>query len=292
MLLAAAIAVFAAQVTVTTSASAHTMGDGSTMNDDHRGPGAVVDLIRAAFASAPFLRFDNAAGGGYIGKVADKAGITCITDLNVPSTGAMGVHFVNPGLIDLNDDPTVNDTIDAGKPEVLVYEPDAAGHYNSSRSSTSSCRRNGMPHTPARRPCSGMSSCPPTRPIGSACRPITHFTRGSGSSTRAARSRCGTRTCTVPEQLTWRATRGRNPRAPSARYRRFVTQMKGTALMPAVDAPETAAPQRLRPTMYGMRARRNAVSGPACAAANAASKASPAALAMPSAYCAANSMLP
>ncbi len=129
MLLAAAIAVLAAPVTVTTSASAHTMGDGSTMNDSHRGPGAVVDLIRAAFASAPFLRFENAAGGGYVGKVADKAGITCITDLNVPSAGAMGVHFVNPGLIDLNDDPTVNDTIDASKPEVLVYEPDAAGHY-------------------------------------------------------------------------------------------------------------------------------------------------------------------
>ena len=73
MLLAAAIAVLAVPVTVATSASAHTMGDGSTMNDNHRGPGAVVDLIRAAFASAPFLRFDNAAGGGYIGKVADKA---------------------------------------------------------------------------------------------------------------------------------------------------------------------------------------------------------------------------
>ena len=44
-----------------------------------------MDLIRAAFATAPFLRFENAAGGGYVGKVADKAGITCITDLNVPS---------------------------------------------------------------------------------------------------------------------------------------------------------------------------------------------------------------
>ena len=58
------------------------------MNDSHRGPGPVVDLIRAAFVSAPFLRFENAAGGGYaLGKVADKAGITCITDLNVPSAG-------------------------------------------------------------------------------------------------------------------------------------------------------------------------------------------------------------
>ena len=91
--------------------------------------GSFFDLVRAAIATAPFHSLDVAQNfGGYIVKVADKAGITCISDLNVPSEGTMGVHYLNPSLVDLNGDPTITDTIDASKPEALVYEPDGAGH--------------------------------------------------------------------------------------------------------------------------------------------------------------------
>ena len=92
--------------------------------------GSTFDLVRAAVATARFHNLDVAQKfGGYGAEVADKAGITCIADPTVPSAGTMGVHFLNPGLIDLNDDPNVNDTIDASKPELLVYEPDGAGHF-------------------------------------------------------------------------------------------------------------------------------------------------------------------
>ena len=50
--------------------------------------------------------------------------------------------------------------------------------------------------------------------------------------------------------------------------------------------------ERVRPTMYGMSALRNAMSGPGIAPANASSNASSAALAIPSAYSSAKSMLP
>ncbi len=118
MVLAAAIAVLAGPLSLVTSASAHTMGNGSTMNDTRGGPGPVVELIRAAVATAPFLRFENAARGGYSIQVADINGITCIADPTVPSAGAMGVHYLS----------ALDNMVEASKPQVLVYEPDGAGH--------------------------------------------------------------------------------------------------------------------------------------------------------------------
>ncbi len=92
--------------------------------------GSIFDLFRAAIATAPFHSLDTATNvGGYVVEVQDLAHITCIADPTVPSVGAMGVHFLNPSLIDLSNDPNVTDTIDASKPEALVYEPDGAGHF-------------------------------------------------------------------------------------------------------------------------------------------------------------------
>jgi hypothetical protein len=92
--------------------------------------GSVFDLFRAAIATAPFHSLDVAKRfGGYTAEVADVDKLTCIADPNVPSAGAMGVHFLNPGLADLAKDPAVTDTIDASRPELLVYEPDGAGHF-------------------------------------------------------------------------------------------------------------------------------------------------------------------
>ena len=144
MLLAAAVAVLAAPVTMATSASAHTMGDGSTMNDNHSGPGPVVDLIRAAFASAPFLRFEKPPAGATSAKSPTRPDHVHHRPER-PERAAMGVHFLKPGLIDLNDDPTVDDTIDASEPEVLVYEPDAAGHYRLVALEYVILQRSGMP---------------------------------------------------------------------------------------------------------------------------------------------------
>jgi hypothetical protein len=75
-----------------------------------------VSLIRAAFATAPYLRFENAGESGYGTLVADKDGITCIAQ---PGDGVMGEHYLNGALLDAE--------VEVTQPELLVYEPDASG---------------------------------------------------------------------------------------------------------------------------------------------------------------------
>jgi len=116
-LVAVAFAALAAPVTIATSASAHTMDDGNPTRAARNGPSAVLDLIRAAIATAPYHSLDLANRAGYTTKVADTAGITCIAE---PGQGAMGVHFLSG----------VDNTVEANKPELLVYEPDSAGRFN------------------------------------------------------------------------------------------------------------------------------------------------------------------
>jgi hypothetical protein len=65
----------------------------------------------AKSATARFHDLDQAMAAGWNVTVADAAGLTCIAQ---PGVGAMGVHMMNPSLID--------GTIDATKPEMLVYE--------------------------------------------------------------------------------------------------------------------------------------------------------------------------
>jgi hypothetical protein len=62
-------------------------------------------------ATARFHDLDKAMAAGWNVKVADAAGLTCIAQ---PGVGAMGVHMMNPSLID--------GTISATEPEMLVYE--------------------------------------------------------------------------------------------------------------------------------------------------------------------------
>ena len=66
----------------------------------------------AKSATARFHDLDQAIAAGYSVKVADLAGIECIAQ---PGQGAMGVHMLNPSLLD--------SSIDAEHPELLVYEP-------------------------------------------------------------------------------------------------------------------------------------------------------------------------
>ena len=82
-------------------------------------PLAVVGVAIAAgafdgakSATARFHDLDKAKAAGYEVTVQDAAGITCIAQ---PGQGAMGIHMLNPTLLD--------GTINAKTPEVLVYEP-------------------------------------------------------------------------------------------------------------------------------------------------------------------------
>ena len=66
----------------------------------------------AKSSTARFHDVDKAVAAGYSVRVFDLAGIDCIAQ---PGEGAMGIHMLNPALLD--------GTIDAEKPELLVYEP-------------------------------------------------------------------------------------------------------------------------------------------------------------------------
>lgn len=68
-------------------------------------------------ATAPFHDIHAAIAAGWgPGPFADAQGITCIAH---PTQGAMGIHYVNGGLLDA--------TVDASTPEALIYEPMPGG---------------------------------------------------------------------------------------------------------------------------------------------------------------------
>jgi hypothetical protein len=74
------------------------------------------DLAKAREGTAGFQRVGAAEAAGY-GRFVDAAGIACIAQ---PGLGAMGIHYVNGGL--------VGDAIlDPARPEALVYEPGVFG---------------------------------------------------------------------------------------------------------------------------------------------------------------------
>ena len=81
-------------------------------DDDGNG----VSAARAA--TARFHQLDAAKAAGYTIEVADLNGFTCIDDI-VGHTGAMGIHFLNPSLLDGN--------VDESTPELVIYEPTKDG---------------------------------------------------------------------------------------------------------------------------------------------------------------------
>ena len=72
--------------------------------------GSQLDAARAA--TAQYRDVGNATDAGY-GEFRDAQNIACI---DLPGEGAMGIHYVNGGLVG-------DDVLDASKPEALVYEP-------------------------------------------------------------------------------------------------------------------------------------------------------------------------
>ena len=73
-------------------------------------------LGQAQKATVGYKNVDKAIAAGYSFKLPDKAGNTCIAQ---QPQGGMGVHMVNKKLLD--------GTIDASKPEAMVYAPAAGG---------------------------------------------------------------------------------------------------------------------------------------------------------------------
>jgi len=73
-------------------------------------------LDGAVDATAAYHDVDKAIAAGYTFRLPELNGNTCVTE---PGAGGMGVHMVNPDLLD--------STIDATKPEAMVYEPQRNG---------------------------------------------------------------------------------------------------------------------------------------------------------------------
>jgi hypothetical protein len=73
---------------------------------------AANELSRARAGTARFQQIAAAQAAGYGGPLQDLAGISCIAN---PGVGVMGIHYVNGSLVG-------DATIDAARPEVLVYQ--------------------------------------------------------------------------------------------------------------------------------------------------------------------------
>ena len=84
--------------------------------------GGQSDLAGARNATARFHKLDHANAAGYSVRVADVNGITCIDN---PGTGAMGVHYLDPGLVPELFDETAAASVDASTPEAAGLR---AGH--------------------------------------------------------------------------------------------------------------------------------------------------------------------
>ena len=67
-------------------------------------PSPIVKAVRDA--TAPFRDVNEAIAAGYVGG-------PCVSG---PNGGAMGIHYVNPGLL-------FDGMLDLAKPEALIYEP-------------------------------------------------------------------------------------------------------------------------------------------------------------------------
>ncbi len=74
-------------------------------------------LLELRQATAPFQRFERAQDAGYTVLVTHPVtGAACIEH---PTDGAMGRHYLNPGLVD--------DAVAVTEPEAVIYEPQANG---------------------------------------------------------------------------------------------------------------------------------------------------------------------
>ena len=146
------------------------------------------DVAGARNATASFHDLDTAKAAGYTVQVADVNGITCIDN---PGTGAMGVHYLDPGLVPelFEERPRVGRRRDAGaaglcarheRPQRLVALEylTIKGPWDAQHAAPPSLFGQPFNETPA--------------PTGTACRPSTASMPGSGPRTRPTCSPRGT----------------------------------------------------------------------------------------------------
>jgi hypothetical protein len=86
------------------------IGGDDTAEAYGRGGHRHFELALARFATARYLKVDNAIDAGYV------PAAPCTES----PAGAMGIHYMNPSLVD--------DHVQITKPEVLLYLPDDEGH--------------------------------------------------------------------------------------------------------------------------------------------------------------------
>lgn len=96
--------------TTTTPATTTTAAMDHSMDDSAADP---ADIAAATFGTAAFQDVATAEAAGW-GNTMDALG--CFQNLDV---GGMGLHYLNGDLLD--------DQVDVGQPEALVYELDASG---------------------------------------------------------------------------------------------------------------------------------------------------------------------
>jgi hypothetical protein len=85
--------------------------------------GSSAQLADARAATARYNDLGQAKASNY-GLFLDRAGIACIDN---PGVGAMGIHYLNGGLVGA---VAQSGTFDPLKPQALVYEPGEQGQSN------------------------------------------------------------------------------------------------------------------------------------------------------------------
>ena len=89
----------------------------ASAHDEPSAGKAQAQIAEARRATAALHDLNLAISLGYL-PLADKDGLYCI---DKPGQGAMGIHYLNGGLIDL--------VVDATAPEALLYRPLPNGSY-------------------------------------------------------------------------------------------------------------------------------------------------------------------
>ena len=104
---------FAAAVFTTIAALTTGLGPANAaVGPSGSGIGPHPDVRQARHATAAYHEVEAAESDGYTAVVTDLSGATCIDE---PGAGAMGIHYLNPVLLD--------GAVDPAAPEVIVYEP-------------------------------------------------------------------------------------------------------------------------------------------------------------------------
>lgn len=89
--------------------------------------GGKSDVSALREATAPYHDIAAAKAAGYVTELPqteEYGGGTCVVDVSVPSSGAMGIH-----LVDTRANGRLDGTLEPANPEALLYEKRKDGSY-------------------------------------------------------------------------------------------------------------------------------------------------------------------